>query len=152
MNYIKEAENYLHYYRELQKSIKTMKRELSRLFEQQEPKTVKATQYDITGIPGMMQQDEAYNVLFKIQKITDSIRTTEKAIKEIDIILDDISIDEGCELYGLVLRMWYINKIPKEEIAEEVSYSSRQSVYDIRNKAIRKFAVRLFGLEALKMI
>lgn len=55
-------------------------------------------------------------------------------------------------MYGEVLKMWYVDKLPKEEIAEEVKYSSRQSIYDIKNKAIRKFAIRLFGLEALKMV
>ena len=48
--------------------------------------------------------------------------------------------------------MWYVEKKAKEDIAEKVGYSHRQSVYEIRNKAIRKFAVALFGIVVLEAI
>ncbi|MBP2658727.1 MAG: hypothetical protein H6Q69_1759 [Firmicutes bacterium] len=51
-----------------------------------------------------------------------------------------------------LLYMWYVEKKVKEEIAEQLGYSHKQSVYEIRNKAIIKFAVALFGIVALEAI
>jgi hypothetical protein len=48
--------------------------------------------------------------------------------------------------------MWYIEELPKEKIAEIIGYSSKQSIYDIEAKAIRKFAIMLFGIDVLKAI
>ncbi|MDF2571533.1 MAG: hypothetical protein K0R55_3137 [Sporomusa sp.] len=48
--------------------------------------------------------------------------------------------------------MWYVERLDKEEIAERLGYSSRQSVYDMRNRAIKKFAVALFRVAALEAI
>jgi transposase len=45
-----------------------------------------------------------------------------------------------------------IDKLPKEDIAEMIGYSSKRSVYDIREKAIRKFAVMMFGIKALQAL
>jgi hypothetical protein len=46
--------------------------------------------------------------------------------------------------------MWYVEKKAKEDIAEKLGYSHKQSVYEIKNKAIRKFAISLFGIVALQ--
>jgi hypothetical protein len=63
-----------------------------------------------------------------------------------------ISQDSGCERYKDILLMWYVEKIPKEDIANNIGYSHRQSVYEIKNKAIKKFTVALFGIVALVAI
>ena len=73
-------------------------------------------------------------------------------IGKVDSVLDSISQDSGCELYRKLLYMWYIEKKVKEEIVEELGYSHKQSVYELKNKAIVKFAVVLFGVVALKAI
>ncbi|MBU5439481.1 hypothetical protein KQI42_15810 [Tissierella sp. MSJ-40] len=152
MNYIKEAENYLKHYGDMYESIENMDKEISRLIRESGPQDITAIQYDITGIPGGCKQDEAINVLFKIQILTENRHNTKKELEKIDKILDEISEEEGCEFYGQVLRKWYIERVPKEDIAESIGYSSRQSIYTLKGKAIRKFSIRLFGLEALKMI
>jgi len=152
LNYIKEAEKYLKYYYDLNESIKRMTRERAILLHDSWPEDIKGIDYTKPKIDENFHQDEAYDILYKIKVLTENIEITQEKLKEIDIILDDISIDDGCELYGPVLKMWYVDKLPKELIAEKVKYSSRQSIYDIKNKAIRKFAIRLFGLEALKMM
>lgn len=89
-------------------------------------------------------------MLCELKKLVDARRDTLNELDEIEKILEDISSEEDCELYGRVLKMWYIKKVPKEKIAEELSYSSRQSVYDIKNRALRKFTIRWFGVYALK--
>lgn len=73
-------------------------------------------------------------------------------IGKIDDVLVAICEGSGCERYKDVLVMWYVNKLDKEDIAERLGYSHRQSVYEIKNKAIRKFAVALYGVTALKAI
>lgn len=73
-------------------------------------------------------------------------------IAKVDDVLDSICIDPGCERYKKLLYMWYVEKLDKEEIAEFFGYSSKQSVYDIRNRSIRKFSIALFGVTALQAI
>ncbi|CEP67867.1 RNA polymerase sigma factor, region 3/4 [Moorella glycerini] len=151
MNYIKEAENYLRYYHDLYKSLENINRQIARLIGRAAPREVTAICFDETGIKSG-RYDETLNTLFELQKLVECREETQTALSEIDKILEEISREPGCELYGQVLRKWYIEKKSKEEIAEELGYSSRQSVYDIKNRAIRIFAVRLFGLGALKAI
>ncbi len=152
MNYIKEAEQYLKYYADLHKSIENMDKEIARLIYRSVPKGSTSSVLDLTGIRGNNNQDDAYNTLFKIQNLIKSKANTEEELEKIDKILEDISQEKDCEYYGQVLRKWYIERIPKEDIAREIGYSSKRSVYSLRSKAIRKFAIRLFGLEALKIV
>ena len=53
--------------------------------------------------------------------------------------------------YGKVLYAWYVKRIPREDIDKEIGYSRRQ-VYNIKDAAIRKFAVRILGIKALNAI
>jgi hypothetical protein len=145
LNYIREAENYLYYYRDMKKSLDQLEKQINKLISKAGPHDLKAMTFDQTGIRHS-QQDEAINILFQLQKLIENREKTEEKLKKIDELLDSISQDEGCELYGTVLRKWYIERIPKEEIAEEIGYSSRTSIYTIRARAIRKLAVRLFGI------
>lgn len=150
MNYIREAENRLWYYRDLQRSIDEMSRQIVRLISKSGPKELTAMKYDSTGIRSS-KHDEAYNILFEMQKLKDGIDKTKKGLQEINAILEEISQDEDCEQYGDILRKWYIERLSKEVIAEELNYSVR-TVYYKRDAAIRKFAVSIFGIEALKVV
>jgi len=149
MNYIREAENYLYHYRDMKKSLDRLEKQISELVAKAGPKDLKAIALDATGIRNT-QQDEAINILYQLQVLIENKKRTEEKLKEIDKILDSISKDEGCELYGKVLRKWYIEQMPKEEIAEQIGYSSRTSIYTIRARAIRKLAVQLFGIGAVE--
>lgn len=150
MNYIKEAENYLWYYHDLYRSIENLDRQISRLIAKAGPK-MSVIKFDETGVK-TGHYDDAFNILFEIQKLTEAKQKTLTALNDVEEILEEISVEPGCELYGQVLRKWYIEKVPKDDIAEQLGYSSRRSVYEIKNRAIRKFAVRLFGLEALQVV
>lgn len=153
MNYIKEAEKYLYHYRDLNVSIENMNKEISKLITSSGPKDISAMQYDVTCVSSS-SQDEAMNVLFKIKTLTNSKEQTEKELSKIDNILKEISKEKGSELYGQILKKWYIEKVPKEDIAKAIGYSnsSRRSIYTLKGKAIRKFAIRFFGIEVLKVI
>jgi len=151
MNYIREAENYLYYYQDLYKSLQQIEGQISRLIARTGPRDIKAINYEQAKVDSNFH-DETINILFQLQKLIENRERTKQELEKIDRILNEISQDPGCELYGEVLKKWYIERIPKEDIAEELGYSSRQSIYDIRAKAIRKFAVRLFGIGALEIL
>ena len=71
------------------------------------------------------------------------IRLTEEKIEEIDRVLGQLEKEDE-----EIIRLWYIEHRSKEDIAERVSYSSRTSVYDLRNKAVANFALLYFGASA----
>ena len=47
------------------------------------------------------------------------------------------------------LELWYIERKSKDEITEAVCYSSTSSLYDLRNKALVRFALLYFGAGAM---
>lgn len=149
MNYIREAENVLCYYRDLYRSIERMDKEIARLVRMAGPHDISAIVTDKEL--GNGKHDETINILFQIQQLTENRSKTERELKKVDEILADISCQAGCENYGLVLTKWYIEGQPKHEIAKELGYTERH-LYRIKGSAIRKFAVRLFGIEVLKVV
>lgn len=152
MNYIKEAEEILKYYRDLDRSVKNMRREISRLMDKQTPSSLNALPLDVTGVHGGSGQDEAYNVLYRIKVLAENCNKTLAEIELVTKELDEIDRDPECEGYGIVLWDWYVAGVPRNEIAEKLGYTSMQSVYALKDRAIRKFAVRYFGIEAMKAV
>jgi hypothetical protein len=155
LNYIKEAENILWYYNDLHRSVENMNREIAKIVSKQGPSSLSAMQYDSTGVSGSGNADDnTYNLLFRLKMLTENREKTMIELSKIDSILDDIEKDSGCKYFGAVLRKWYIEKVPKEEIARSIGYSvtSRTSIYDIKARAIKKFAIIYHGIEAVKAI
>ena len=151
MNYIREAENYLRYYRELHQSIELADYMIEKLIHQTAPKEISAVSMDVTGVRAG-KPCNTLNQMYQLQMWQGMKERTLVEIEKVDNVLISISKDPGCERYKDILYMWYVKKKAKEEIADEIGYSHRQSVYEIRNKAIKKFAVALFGVVALVAI
>jgi hypothetical protein len=151
MNCIREAENYLRYYRELHQSIEHADYMISKLVNQTAPKEVSAVSMDVTGVRAG-KPCNTLNQMYQLQMWQEMKNRTLVEIEKVDNVLVSISKDPGCERYKDILYMWYVKKKAKEEIADEIGYSHRQSVYEIRSKAIKKFAVALFGVVALVAI
>jgi hypothetical protein len=153
MNCIREAENYLRYYRELTRSIEHADRQISRLQYQGSPTADTVAHMDITGIHAS-KPINTLNQIYQLQKWQEMRDRTVREIEKIEESLAGICADPGCERYRDVLYMWYVEKLDKEDIATTIGYSetSRKSIYEIKNKAIKKFAVSLFGIEALEAI
>lgn len=151
MNYIREAENYLRYYRELQQSILHANRMIAKLTWQGAPRDAGAVNMDVTGIRASKPVN-TLNQIYQLQKWQEMRERTQVEIDKVEESLSVVSVDPGCERYRDVLVMWYVDKLDKEAIAEEIGYSqtSRKSVYEIKNRAIKKFAVSLFGVAALE--
>jgi len=148
---IREAENFLKYYRDLSKSIEYSDRMIKGLMKQTAPKNPTAVVMDITGIRASRAHD-TLNQLYAIQKWQEMRELTLVEMEKVEDVLDYIADEPGCEQYKEVLLSWYVERMDKETIARQLGYSSKQSVYDIKNKAIRKFAVTAFGVTALKAV
>ena len=153
MDYVREAEKVLYHYRELRFALENLERQISALVYQSAPAAWKAADIEETGVKYGFR-DDAYNVLFKIKVLTENRERTSAEIERVDRLLGEIEKDPDCQYYAQVLRFWYIEKTPKNEIAGIINYSSasRQSIYNIKDRAIRKFAVMYFGLGALKAL
>lgn len=67
-----------------------------------------------------------------------------RKVEEIDDVLAQMD-----EADARILRLWYIERKSKEEIAEAVCYASPTSIYDQRNKALVRFALLYFGAGAM---
>lgn len=152
MNFIKEAENVLEHHRDLEYSLKLIERRIVKLKYSGAPKDLTASVMNDIFIKQYPKHDETINILCELKQLVDERLDVLKELEEVESVLEDISEGDGCEHYGKILKMWYIEKIPKEKIAEELFYSSRQTVYDIKNRALRKFTIRWFGVTALKAI
>lgn len=151
MNYVKEAEQILYYYRDLNKSIANMDRRISRLVAKAGPKNLSAQAIDNVRVSGSSNHDETINLIFEIQKLVDERERTMKELEKAECVLKGLNDAPNCEHFEIVLRKWFIENTPMEEIAEELGYVERNA-YKIRARAIRKFAVRMFGIETLKAI
>jgi type II secretory pathway component PulJ len=148
VNYIQEAEKRLKHYRDLKRSVEQMDKDIARIVSKATPSELNAVAMDLTGVRGS-SDDDTYNILFELQTLTISKRKTEEEIESIDNILKDISKEHDCRLHGKVLYAWYVKRMSKEEIANEIGYSLRQ-LYNIKNDAIRRFAIRILGIKALE--
>jgi hypothetical protein len=151
MDYIKEAENYLKYYRHLNKSVESLEKEIIRLKYKDAPRIIKAVAMDESEIRSQLGKNDAMNDVYKLLTLTECQDDTKKSIKNIDDILDMISAEKGCGHYGFLLKFWYVDKMDKLDIAEELHISER-SVYYHKENAIKSFAIALFGIAVLKVV
>ena len=79
-----------------------------------------------------------------IAEVMREIQVTRDKVEEIDDVLAQMDEDDA-----RILRLWYIERKSKDEITEAVCYSSTSSLYDLRNKALVRFALLYFGAGAM---
>ena len=151
MNYIKEAENVLWYYNNIFNSLENLDRQINALIRSQGPKDITAVSLDQTGVRSG-RVDNTENMLYALKVLRDCKNESLLALDEADKLLQQISVERGCESYGRVLRLWYIEKWHKDDIATEIGYAHKKDVYRIKERAIEKFAVNYFGIKALNVV
>jgi hypothetical protein len=148
MDYIKEAIEHLRSYNDLQFALQNLSKEITEL---------KATMPDvkaieITGMPpnegSSAADDNLINKLYRLQVAEKEYKTTIKAVRKVDQVLEDISKTDGCDKYGKLLRLWFVEHWGKDDIANELTYSERQ-LYRIKDIALRKFAIQYFGINVI---
>lgn len=148
MDYKKEAERYLHHYRDLKQSLRHINYQIKNIQWETAPLPIHAVEIDRSGI----RAGKTINTMdqfYRLMRWEENRKRTEKSIKEIDDALTAITKEKGCENYKRILEMWYCDKKDKYEIAAMVGVN-RRTVYKIRDKAIKKLAVILFGIDAIR--
>ena len=141
MNYIKEAETYLKDYYDFNKSLENIHIELESI--EQELISVKSINYDDVPACGSCNSDDRIvNLIFKKQVKEEAYKLTSSKIEHIDIILNEMGED------GVILRRAYIDGDMHFKIYNDLNLSER-TFYSRKAIAIRKFAIRLFGLKAV---
>lgn len=83
----------------------------------------------------------------ELAEVIREIKNTQAKIDEIDSVLKQLD-PQDAEL----LRLWYIDRRSKDDIASKINYASRTSIYDLRNKAVAGFALLYFGADAGTLI
>ena len=152
MNYIKEAEDILKNHRKLKDSLNNMENRKKNIINKGMPKEIAAIDYSKPSIQKTSYSDNTIAQMCEINQINAEINETEADMQVVEDILEQIKQESSLLEKFLVLR--YIEK-PKANlgtICKELGYSedSNHTIYDIRKKALREFAIRYFGSRAIK--
>jgi hypothetical protein len=150
VDYIREAEKYLSNYKRLEKAIENLSFELSKTNMMRTSNNI-TQQFEPTGIKSSRNDMDAEMQLLQWTQLKAMQTETQEELNNIDYNLKYISLDSGCEFYGKLLRMWYIDKTDIMAISQEVGYSKRQ-LYEHKAKAIKALSIQLFGKRALVAI
>ena len=93
---------------------------------------------------GAKSVNDALADCLELAEVMREIQVTRDKVEEIDDVLAQMDEDDA-----RILRLWYIERKSKDEITEAVCYSSTSSLYDLRNKALVRFALLYFGAGAM---
>jgi ArpU family phage transcriptional regulator len=83
---------------------------------------------------------KAESLWIEYRQTLDDIDYTQKLISHIERILEQLDSEER-----VILIFWYIDHLPKEQILEELHYESITTLYNIKNRAVRCFAMLYYG-------
>lgn len=134
IDYFKEAEKTLTELPMLKTSIKNLqerKTALSGVAAEPQPRTGKTHRAELT----------------KSEEIWIDYRQTEKQIGYTRIVIDHIeqTLQQLDAEERVVLIFWYVDHAPKEQILQELHYESLTTLYNIKNRAVRRFALLYYG-------
>lgn len=142
INYFDAAENTLRARGMLETALSNLERKKERILQYGAP-----SEYPSADMSKPYTSSKAVNDTLaecvELAEVVREITITREKIEEIDRALGQLDGEDA-----RILRLWYIERKSKEEITESVSYSSRTSVYDLRNKAVANFALLYFGAGA----
>ena len=143
INYFDAAENTLRGRGFLDSALKNLERRKERIVQHGSP-----AGYPSPDFSKPYASTSAVNdTLAECLEVVREIKATEEKIQEIDAVISQLG-----EAERDIIRLWYIERKSKEEIAAAVNYASATSVYDLRNKAVAEFALRYFGAGALPSV
>ena len=143
INYFKAAERLLINRTQLERSLENLTRRQAVLLARDKPTEAAAVDLSRPFVSSSFTTD-ALSSLLDLVEVNNEIARTNEIISDIDSVLSQLEDQDAG-----ILRAWYIEQLPKEAIAEQFSFSSRTSVYDLRNKAVAAFALLYFGGGAL---
>lgn len=147
-DYLKKAEMVLENYKLLRESLEHIDHRIRKLSKMGAPKEITAIDISAVSGTGRMTTEAILNEIAEKQNEREA---TVQAIQDIEQALTVISERKDCRDYRKLLIMWYVDELDKEKIINILGYSSRQSIYSRRNKALDKFAVVFFGAKAMNL-
>jgi len=122
MDYIREAEKYLENYKRLEKSIENLEFELGKINMSRTSNNL-TQKFDVSGVRGSRNDADAEMQLLKWTQLKAMQTETQEELNNIDYNLKYVSLENGCEFYGKLLKMWYIDKADISEISYEIKYN-----------------------------
>lgn len=148
MDYKREAIEYLKSYKDTLNSVRNLREEISIL--DAELKGSAITYTDMPGGGGVVPADDIMiNKIFRKALAERGLKESSITIKRIDRILESLNDEDR---HGDMLRRSFIERLSDkdiEELADEFGYSRRQ-FYRVREKALKRFAIQLFGIIVIK--
>lgn len=146
INYFKAAERTLSERGNFERALANLERRRGRIIQRAGPQGIQTTDYARPYVSGGGANDALADCL-ELAEINREITTTRETIAEIDHVLEQLEPSDAA-----LLRAWYVEHRTKEEIAEELNYSSTTTVYDLRNKAVSAFAILYYGAGSLASV
>ena len=146
INYFDAAEKTLRSRGVLETALENLERRRERIIAQSGPAGYPSQDFS-KPYASVGAVNDALSACLELAEVTREIERTEEAIGEIDRVIGQLEPEER-----EIIRLWYIERKSKEEIAGAVSYASTRSVYDLRNTAVARFALLYFGTAALPSV
>lgn len=146
INYFGEAEKTLRSRGYMDAALKNLERRRERIIARSSPAGLPSPDFSKPYASTSAVNDVLAECL-ELAEVSREIGETTAEIAEVDEILGQLGKEEQ-----EIIRLWYIERKSKEEIAGAINYASLSSVYDLRNKAVAEFALRYFGAGALASI
>lgn len=142
MDYIREAIERLRHLKNLYKAQENLKDTILDLKLKCQGK-----EHVLDGMPkgsgSVTYDDEIVNNLFKLQQSETQLKETVTAIKKINKELDGLE-ERDREL----LVQWYVEKVDRLDLCSRYNISQSE-LYRRKDKAIREFAVQVFGIRVI---
>lgn len=146
INYFDEAEKMLQSRGSLEQALANLERRQERIIKQSAPAGYPSVDLS-QPYTSTKNVNDALTEVLELAEVAREIQVTKDTIREIDLVLEQLESEDRH-----ILRLWYIERKSKEEIAVAISYSSSSTIYDIRNKAVSRFALLYFGAGALASV
>ncbi len=152
LDYIKESETILKNCRKLLIAIKNLEARRSELLKKGGPKELKAQSYSKPSIQKFNYSEDTFNQMCEVADLNNQIKETKREVILVNKILKQIKKEDE-QLYNFI-KIKYIKepKISMSSIAEKLGYSpdSNDTIYKIKERALKEFAILYFGVNALK--
>jgi len=152
MNYIKESEEILKNHRKLNTSLNNLYIRRNKIIKSGFPRELMGTSYDKPDVQHMDYSESTINEICEVMEINAQINETKEEMQLVDDILEQIKKED--EILEKFIKLKYITEYKKSmrEIAKKLHYSenSNHTIYDIKKKALKEFAVLYFGVRGIK--
>lgn len=146
MNYFKAAEQVLFSVPTLERALENLKRREERLVQSGAPREPGAIDYSKPFTDSHFVSD-TLNELLELAEVTKNINETKAELSEINSIIEQMQGE-----HKKLVRLWYLERKPKEAVMEAMFVESLSTIYDLRNKAVAEFALLYYGASALRSV